>query len=150
MATLSTNTPTEILQRFYAAEAVYMATPPDSPEASTNFDAMAACFAPDLKVYQPKDLPWGGTWEGTEGFLAWGKVMKGYFDKLEPEPIRILDDGKETVVVESIIHVRIKGTGEEHDVRLVQIATVDLEKGVIKDIRQYPFEMKEVLARLGK
>jgi ketosteroid isomerase-like protein len=150
MATTSTNTPAGILQKFYAAEAIYIATLPDSPKASENFNAMASCLAPDVKVYQPKDLPWGGTWEGTEGVLAWGKVMTGYFDKIEAEPIRILDDGKETVVVESIVHVRIRGNAEEYDLRLAQVATVDVEKGVIKDIRQYPFETRQILSRLGK
>jgi hypothetical protein len=149
MATASANTPVGILQKFYAAEAQYMATPPDSPDAAAAFETMAASFAPGMKVYQPVDLPWGSTWEGTEGFLAWGKKMTQYFEKVEAEPIRNLDDGKETVVVESIVHVRIRKTGEEHNVRLAQIATVDVERGFIKDIRQYPFGTKELLAWLG-
>lgn len=150
MANPTTNTPTEILTKFYAAEAVFMATPPDTPEATTNFNAMAACFAPDLKVYQPSELPWGGTWEGTEGFLAWGKLMTSYFENLKAVPIRIFDDGKETVVVESIVHAKIRKTGEDHETRLAQIATVDVEKGVIKDIRQYVFEPKQLLTWLGE
>jgi uncharacterized protein len=53
----------EILDRFYAAERVYMSAPP----AEADFSGMGATLSPQIKLYQSPDLPYGGEYEGHEG-----------------------------------------------------------------------------------
>ena len=60
MASKTLPTAAEILDRFYAAERIYMSASPEERD----FSGMAATLAKDLKLSQSPDLPWGGEYEG--------------------------------------------------------------------------------------
>ncbi len=54
------------LMQFYSAEVRYSATgdPADRVE-------WLNCLHPDIILYQPESLPYGGIWRGREGFGRW-------------------------------------------------------------------------------
>lgn len=56
--------------RFYEAEARYSAS--GRPE---DRDKLLATLHPDVVLYQPESLPYGGRWEGREQFGLWLDAM---------------------------------------------------------------------------
>lgn len=50
------------LMRFYEAESVYLAS------ETADFADIAATLDPEVVIYQPASLPYGGTWRGHDGF----------------------------------------------------------------------------------
>ena len=60
------STPFMSLMRFYQAEARDSATG-DTEDRS----ALLATLHPDIVLYQPESLPYGGEWRGREAFGQW-------------------------------------------------------------------------------
>jgi uncharacterized protein len=123
-------TPKEILVRFFDAERTYVSTDP----ADADPTLFTATLAPDVKLIQSPDLPYGGTYEGIEGFLDWGKQMNAIFSKADVEDPEVLE-GENKVVVLSTVHFTVRRTGESFSRPLVQVAKVDTDKGVITEMR---------------
>jgi hypothetical protein len=74
-------TPAEILNRFYTAESIYMAAPPEKRDFA---GGMGKTLAQDFKLYQSPDLPYSqNEYNGHEGFQVWSSEMASLFDSLE-------------------------------------------------------------------
>jgi ketosteroid isomerase-like protein len=134
---MSLLTPKEILDRFYAAEAIFMAAP-DATRDPTN---MLSTLSPKIKVVQSPDLPWGGEWIGHEGFAAWGATMTSYFQSLEVLEPRVFEqtDGDEVMVFSTLRLVTKKG--EVWEKPLTQIVKVDRAEGVIVQITPFYWDV---------
>ncbi|KAH8893646.1 hypothetical protein GQ53DRAFT_745107 [Thozetella sp. PMI_491] len=138
-------TATEILYRFYEAERIYMAAPLDQRDSTD----LAACLSPDFSAIQSPDLPWGGSWNGIDGFLTWGKLMGQYFDILDVQEPRVFEkDGADEVVVALNLHLRVRKTQEVLDHPMVQIVKVDLENGVIKSFQPFMWNVAGLKEKL--
>lgn len=124
-----TNLPTaaEILDRFYAAETIYMAASP----SERDFSGMAATLAKDMKLYQTPDLPWGGVYEGHSGFLQWSEKMASRFDVLEVADPQVFE-GKDGVMVLSTLKFRTRKDGKHWAKPFSQFVRVDREAGVVR------------------
>jgi len=122
----------EVLDRFYAAEKIYMSAPPDKAD----FSGIAATLSPNIKLYQSDDLPYGGTYEGQEGFLRWSKEMASRFDIVDVQPSDVLEKDDKVVVL-STVKFRVRASGEELVYPFCQVVTVDREKGQITEMRPF-------------
>jgi hypothetical protein len=60
------NSPRLSLIRFYEAEARYSAS-----GRADDRKALLKTLDADIRLHQPESLPYGGTWEGREGFGRW-------------------------------------------------------------------------------
>ncbi|KAH8647962.1 hypothetical protein BX600DRAFT_476058 [Xylariales sp. PMI_506] len=146
MAAPKKQTAADILHAFYAAEREFMAAPLDTRDPA----ALAATLSPDFQGIQSPDLPWGGIWDGIDGFFAWGKRVGELFDLLDVQNPRIYErDGADEVVVVLNLHLRVRKTQEELDHPMVQVVKVDLEKGVIKSFQPFMWNVAGLNEKLG-
>jgi ketosteroid isomerase-like protein len=142
---MSHPTPKEILDRFYAAEAIFMA----APDATRDATDMLSTLSPKIKVHQSPDLPWRGEWIGHEGFAAWGATVTSYFRSLEVLEPRVFEqaDGDE-VMVFSTLRLQTK-KGEVWEKPLTQIIKVDRDEGVIVQITPFYWDVQGLKKLLG-
>ncbi|KAH8887153.1 hypothetical protein GQ53DRAFT_327277 [Thozetella sp. PMI_491] len=134
-----------ILERFYDAERIYMAAPPTERDAS----GMVACISPAMRLYQSPDLPYGGVYEGLEGFLQWSKQMSDLFDVVDVQNPRVLEGDGEAVVL-STLHLRVRRTGQVLVRPLAQQVKTDGEKGVITEIRPFYWDVAGLNAAVAE
>jgi len=101
--------------------------------ARRDLDAIHSCLAPDIVIEQPECLPWGGRYEGHEGFDSFiGALLR----RLDPalETTDLFDAG------EHIVHIgRSRGTilanGDRYDVSEVHLWT--FRDGAVTSLRVY-------------
>ena len=67
------------LERFYAAEADYLAA---GGPGKGDFSVMAAHLTPDVVMHQAPSLPYGGTWRGHDGMERFMAVMSELWSEL--------------------------------------------------------------------
>ncbi len=116
-----TGQPREVIERFYAAEAVYMNA--GGADAGASFAAMAATLDFDVVLHQSPDLPWGGTFRGHAGYEDWARQMSRAFDRLDVKDTRFFTDG-DTVVITCRLVTRARGSGETLDLPMAQVVRV--------------------------
>lgn len=142
---MSLPTPKQILDRFYAAEAIFMA----AADSSRDPTDMLSTLSPNLKIYQSPDLPWGGEWVGHEGFVAWGAAMTSYFSSLEVLEPRVFERAEgDEVMVFSTLRLKTKA-GEVWEKPLTQLVRVDREEGVIVEITPFYWDVQGLKKLLG-
>nr|POF02509.1 hypothetical protein CFP56_58140 [Quercus suber] len=139
-------TPSQILERFYAAERAYMAAPEESRDSSS----FLACLSPTLILSQSPDLPWGGDFHGHEGFLQWSESMAKRFDILDVRDPRVFENGDDAVIVYSTLHLRLRKTGQMWEKPLLQLVGVDAEKGLITKMQPFYWDVKGLKDLLGE
>ncbi|WP_410605810.1 nuclear transport factor 2 family protein [Amycolatopsis sp. lyj-90] len=125
-------TPIEVLEAFYAAERVYMAA--GGASAGASFDEMGATLSPDVRLHQSPDLPWGGEWEGYEGFRGWSIEMSRHFDIVDVQNATFLESGDQVVIL-CDLRTRSRTTGESLTAPMVQVVTV--QDGRITEFRPF-------------
>jgi len=142
---MSLPTPKEILDRFYAAEAIFMA----APDATRDPTAMLNTLSPQLQVHQSPDLPWGGEWVGHEGFAAWGATMTSYFSLLEVLEPRVFerDEGDEVMVISTL--KLVTKAGEVWEKPMTQLVRVDRKEGVITEITPFNWDVQGLRKLVG-
>lgn len=80
-----------------AVRAMYEALTGGDPASA--FTVMQAVFAPDVVVYQPDSLPYGGVYHGFEGFLGMMATAAGrHFDSGRIGLEKMVADGDNVVV----------------------------------------------------
>ncbi len=113
--------PIAVLERFYAAEAVYMNA--GGALAGADFAEMAATLHEDVVLHQSPDLPWGGEFVGHTGYEEWARLMSTAFEHLEVRGARFFVEG-DTVVILCQLVTRSRATGEELDEPMAQVVRV--------------------------
>ncbi|KAJ0420235.1 hypothetical protein BJY00DRAFT_313171 [Aspergillus carlsbadensis] len=140
------HTPRSILETFYAAERIYMSAPP----STRDFSPLAATVSPTFHLEQTSALPYAGTYTGPEGFQDWATRMADYFDTVDVQDPEIFErEGSNKVVVLSNVLFRVRATGEELVFPFAQAITVDLEMGVMTEIRPFYWDVAAVNRALG-
>ncbi|KAK3622330.1 hypothetical protein LTR56_018160 [Elasticomyces elasticus] len=119
-------TPTQILKRFYAAEAIYMSTPLEQRD----FSIMGKHLSPEVRLYQSPDLPYGGEYKGHAGWLQCFELMGRYYSALDVVNPQVYE-GEDGIVVMR------RDTGREWREPLSQLVRVDRAKGVITSMRPF-------------
>ncbi|CAF3517172.1 hypothetical protein SNK03_007299 [Fusarium graminearum] len=132
------HTARSILDAFYDAERVYMASSPEERD----FSGMAATLSKEVKLKQTSGLPYAGEYVGPEGFQKWAEDMANYFDKVDVQNPEIFErEGSNRIISLGYLHLRVRKTGEELKWPLCQVMTVDLEAGVIKSIMPFYWDV---------
>jgi ketosteroid isomerase-like protein len=135
----------DILTRFYAAERRYMA----SPAEKRDFADLEETLSPGVLVHQSPDMPYGGEYQGHDGFLKWSEAMATCFDRMEVSERQVLHNGNE-VVVTSTLRMRVRKSGEEVLGPLIQWIKVDRDAGTIKEIRPFYWNVRGINEALGR
>jgi ketosteroid isomerase-like protein len=142
---MSSTKATEILNQFYADERIYMSQPSNQQDPAL----LANTLSPRIKLYQTPDLPYGGTYEGIEGFLAWGKKMGSYFDTVDVQPSKVLEDGDDVIVL-STLRLRVRRTGRVIENPFVQHIRVDREAGKLLEFRPFYWDVRGLSEALNE
>ena len=114
-----------------------MSSPPEKQDPAL----LAKTLASNVQLYQSDDLPYGGTYEGVEGFLAWGKTMGSLFSKVDVKPSNVLENGEDVIVI-STLHLTVRKTGRELANPFLQHVKVDREAGKIVEMRPFYWNVK--------
>ncbi|MEU6739259.1 nuclear transport factor 2 family protein [Streptosporangium sandarakinum] len=132
-----------LLERFYAAEARYIAA---GGPGKADFSEMAACLDPDVVMHQAEGLPYGGTWRGPEGIEGFMAAMSEAWDSLEFMEQRYVVDG-DRVAVFNLGRLRARATGRVLDTAVMQLITFG--NGLITEIRPFYLDTIAVAEALG-
>ena len=114
-------TPREVIEKFYAAEAVYMNA--GGADAGASFGDMAATLDSGVVLHQSPDLPWGGEFRGPGGYEDWARQMSRAFDRLGVKDAQFFTDG-DTVVITCRLVTRSRISGELLDLPMTQVVRV--------------------------
>ena len=136
----------EVLDAFYEAEREYMAAAPETRD----FTGIAKTLAPDVRMEQTSDLPYAGVYRGPAGMQEWAQRMADYFDVVDVQNPEMFERANsDRIVVLSNVHFKVRRTGLELDFPFCQAFTVDLERGVIVEMRPFYWDVAEVNKALG-
>lgn len=138
---LFSKSPKDILTDFYKAERKYMSAGGSAGGAS--FDAMAATLAPDVVLHQTPDLPFGGEYVGHERDRVWADAMSAIFDKVDARS-PVFFERDDTVVIVCTLVTRIRATGEEMSLPMVQVVRVKSDK--ITEFRPFYWNVSAYVA----
>ena len=130
--TKSLPTAAEILDRFYTGERTYML----QPLSERDFSLMGKHLAEDVKLHQSADLPYGGVYEGHEGWQRCFAEMGKYYSALDVVDPKVFE-GEAGVVVISTLKLTGRETGKQWVQPLCQHVQVDREKEVITEMRPF-------------
>lgn len=140
------HTPRSILETFYAEERKYMSSKPEARD----FSGIASVLSPDYVLEQTSGLPYAGTYRGPDGMQDWARRMADYFDVVDVEKPDIFEkEGSDCIVVLSNVHFRVRKTGEDLYFPFCQAVRVDLEKGVMVEMRPFYWDVYEINRALG-
>ena len=117
--------PRDVIELFYAAEAVYMNA--GGADAGASFADMAATLDADVVLHQSPDLPWGGEFHGHAGYEDWARQMSRAFDRLDVKDTRFFTDG-DTVVITCRLVTRSRESGQTLDLPMAQVVRVRGER----------------------
>ncbi|RGP63620.1 hypothetical protein FLONG3_9833 [Fusarium longipes] len=140
------HTARSILDSFYDAERIYMASPPEERD----FSGMAATLSKEVKLKQTSGLPYAGEYVGPEGLQKWAQEMATYFDKVDVQDPQIFEkEGSNRIISLSYLALRVRKTGQELKYPMCQTMTVDLEAGVIKSIMPFYWDVYALNKAIG-
>ncbi|KAK5163134.1 uncharacterized protein LTR77_010918 [Saxophila tyrrhenica] len=145
----SSPTATEILARFYEAESIYLAAPPHERDFA---NGMATVLSPDFELYQSPDLPHSQSlYEGHAGLLNWSEEMAALVDQLKVADPKFFErEGADEVVVISVLKLRTREGGRKTELPLLQIVSVDREKGWITSTRPFYWDVAGLRGLVGR
>jgi ketosteroid isomerase-like protein len=109
-------TPFKSLMRFYEAEARYSATG-DTGDRST----LLATLHPDIVLYQPESLPYGGEWRGREAFGQWLDAFVQTWVGVTPTDPVFHTCGDDTLVSTVTMRASSRATGREIVMPICQV-----------------------------
>lgn len=137
---VATETPRQVLQRFYEAEREYMQS---GHSGDAGFDAMQATLDPEVVLHQSPDLPYGGEFKGHAGYRQWADAMRAIFDRVDARNPEFYESG-DTVVITCDLLTRTRGTGDEMTLPMAQVVTV--RDGKIVEFRPFYWNIPAYVA----
>jgi ketosteroid isomerase-like protein len=121
----------KVLEKFYAAEAAYIAA---GGMGKADFADLAACLDPEVVMVQAPSLPYGGVWRGPRGIEEFMAAMSDAWQALEFLDQRfVVGDG--AVVVLNRGRLTARATGRVLETSVMQLITI--QDGLIREI--HPF-----------
>ncbi|MCX5214377.1 nuclear transport factor 2 family protein [Kitasatospora sp. NBC_00240] len=131
-----------VLQRFYAAEAAYIAA---GGRGHARFDELARCLDPEVVMHQAPGLPYGGTWRGPDGIEEFMAAMSAAWESLEFLEQRFVV-GADAVVVLNRGRLRARATGRVLETSVMQLITV--RDGLITEMHPFYWDTLAVAEAL--
>ena len=111
----------DVIKRFYAAEAAYMAA--GGAAGGASFAGVTEVLDPEVVLHQTPDLPWGGDYHGHAGYEAWARKMSEAFDQLAVKDTQMLTAG-DTLVILCRLVTRSRRSGQTLDLPMAQVVRV--------------------------
>ncbi len=130
----------QVLQRFYEAEARYMAA--EHPD----FGPVAATLHPDCLLCEPASLPYGGEWRGRGGVERWMRLFRATWSSLEVRGSEIFGEG-DTLFSRSHVYATARATNKPADWALLQQFTIR-QDGVL-ELRPFHWDTAAILPALS-
>ncbi len=131
----------QVLQDFYDAERQFMQAGGTTGGAS--FDDMASTLDEKVVLHQSPDLPFGGEYVGHERYKQWADAMCAIFDKVDASDPEFFEKD-DTLVITCTLVTRIRATGQEMSLPMVQVVTV--KKSKIVEFRPFYWNVPEYIA----
>jgi uncharacterized protein len=107
----------------------------------------ATYFDPDICIYEPTGLPYGGKYVGHAGFYELFRQLGETFDELSIPPSAILDAGSAVIALKTL-HGIVKATGIAVHMPLTEVFVV--REGGIIEIRPFYWDTTAVAQALNK
>lgn len=108
--------PYRSLMRFYDAEARYSASGDPADRA-----ALLETLHPQIVLYQPESLPYGGVWRGREAFGEWlDAFVKAWTDVTPTDPIFHVC-GEDTLISTVTMRAAARSTGVKIAMPMCQV-----------------------------
>lgn len=89
---LKVNPALDAMRRFYKAEEIYFSS------EQNDFGIIADTLHPEIVLFQPESLPFGGEWRGHNGFEQWSKAMAEAWSYVRPRDQVFFESGKDTII----------------------------------------------------
>ncbi|MEU0569295.1 nuclear transport factor 2 family protein [Nonomuraea sp. NPDC005983] len=111
-----------VMERFYAAEAAYVAT---GGFGKASYEPVAALLDPEVVLHQAPGLPFTGTgvWRGHEEMERFLAVFSEVWEAMEFLEQQHWGDTN-TVIVRNRVRFRARATGKQVDALIMQLITV--------------------------
>lgn len=107
--------------------------------ARGDVQALSVLFDPRVQVRQSPLLPWGGVYQGYPGIMRFGaKLLEHVESRVDVD--EYLEAGEQVVVI-GHTRGRVRATGKEFDIRVVQVWS-------LKDGRVVRFESYSDIAKM--
>lgn len=137
--------PRQVLEKFYDAEKIFTS----APAGSRKFEHIAETLADDFYMQQSSALPWAGEYRGPQQLKEWLERVSEWvvIDVRDPEIFENSDSDR--IVVLSTVYYTCHKTGEKLDFPLSQTFVIDRERGQIKEIRSYYWDIQRLNKAMG-
>lgn len=135
------STPLDALLRFYAAEEHYSAS------GSEDFSPVAETLHPDIVLYQPESLPYGGTWHGLDGFETWMKAFTASWSVIRPRDPVFYQPDEQTLISTVTMEARSRATGRTVHMPMCQL--LKIKDGRPIEWRNFAWDTAELNAALA-
>lgn len=122
------------LERFYAAEAAYLAGGIEDQAAR---EAFRQCFTPDVEIREPESLPYGGPWRGHDGVEQLMERLREVYDEASFENREVFECGP-VVFVLMRSGVRSRRTGRRMTNSVLQ--RIELRDGLISSMEIFHWD----------
>ena len=132
---------TDALERFYAAEADYMA------HEDGAFAPVAATLHPECLIREPEALPYGGEWRGHAGWERWMQAFRATWSALSVEGAEMFETG-DAAVVFSRSHVRATARATERPAEWTLLQQVEVRDGLILRLEPFHWDTAAILSAL--
>lgn len=132
--------PVALLARFYEAESGYLADQGD-------FGPMAETLDRECVMVQPDSLPYGGQWQGHQGYQDWLQAFGQAWASLSVQGSHIYAAEADTVFSRSTVVGTARATGREITYPLLQMITI--RDGRILRIEPFYWDTHQVLVAFG-
>jgi uncharacterized protein len=137
----SPSTPLDALLRFYAAEEHYAAS------GSADFAPIAATLHPDIVLYQPESLPYGGTWRGLAGFETWMKAFTAAWSLVRPRDPVFYQPDEQTLISTVTMEAQSRATGRMVQMPMCQV--LKIRDGLPIEWRNFAWDTTQLNAALA-
>ena len=113
--------------------------------ASRDVEGLLALLDDEFEVRQSELLPWGGSYKGPDGMIEFIKNITSHIDSIVV--VEEMVEAGDHVIVLGRSRGTIKSTGEEYEVRLVDVCR--LREGKLLSLHIY-LDMPAILEKLGQ
>jgi ketosteroid isomerase-like protein len=131
------------LTRFYEAEARYS----QSGDAADR-KALLATLHPDIVLYQPESLPYGGEWRGREGFGQWLDLFVKAWADVTPTDPKLYACGDDVLVSTVTMRARASATGRAIAMPICQV--IRFRDDLPIEWRNFAWDTARMLDALGR
>ena len=121
-----------------------------APAEKRDISPLRAIVSPEYQLVQTSALPYAGSYVGPEGLQAWAEQMSDYFDVVDVQEPEIFErEGSNRIVVLANLYLRVRTTGEDLHFPFCQAVTVDLDKGLLTEMRPFYWDVKRLNEAVG-